>query len=134
MNKRNLFTLCAASLALYLLSGCTDLQSQDRFYELEHSIVRKDNGEVRHLLEKCEHMRDPGGRVIRSIGIVCDITDRKKAESERSRQLDELKRWYTVTLGREQRVGELKSEVNRLAARLGLPPPYAEPGAKADSA
>ena len=61
------------------------------------------------------------------VGIGIDITERKRMEAEAARQLDELRRWHAVTLGREGRVAELKLEVNALAARLGQPPPY--PGA-----
>jgi len=38
--------------------------------------------------------------------------------------LDELRRWQTVTLGREGRIGDLKQEVNALATRLGEKPRY----------
>jgi hypothetical protein len=38
--------------------------------------------------------------------------------------MEELTRWHNVTLGREDRVLELKGEVNRLLARLGEPPRY----------
>lgn len=58
------------------------------------------------------------------IGIGIDITERKEAEEQVARQLDELRRWQTVTLGREGRVAELKREVNALAVRLDQPPPY----------
>ncbi len=51
-------------------------------------------------------------------------------ESERRdarihQQLDELRRWQRVMLGRESRVLELKQEVNSLSARLGEAPRYA---------
>jgi len=48
-------------------------------YEIEHRIVRKD-GEVRIVREKCEHIRDESGQIIRSIGMVHDITERKRTE------------------------------------------------------
>ncbi|MEI7436403.1 MAG: PAS domain-containing protein [bacterium] len=54
-----------------------------------------------------------------------DITSHKLEEDEKYRQLDELRRWQTVTLGREGRINELKREVNELAARLGEQPRYA---------
>ena len=50
-------------------------------YEIDHRIVRK-NGEIRFVHEKCEHIRNDTGKVIRSIGMVHDITDFKKAEAE----------------------------------------------------
>jgi two-component system CheB/CheR fusion protein len=49
-------------------------------YEIEHRIVKKTNGEIRHVHEKCEHVRDRSGQVIRSIGMIHDITERKRAE------------------------------------------------------
>ncbi len=49
-------------------------------YEIEHRIVRKSNGEVRIVHEKCEHFRDITSRIIRSVGMVHDITERKLAE------------------------------------------------------
>ncbi|MCW3995851.1 MAG: PAS domain S-box protein [Candidatus Bathyarchaeota archaeon] len=49
-------------------------------YAIEHRIVRKTNGEIRIVQEKCEHIRDRSGKIIRSIGMVQDITERKKIE------------------------------------------------------
>ncbi|RPI19161.1 MAG: PAS domain S-box protein, partial [Acidobacteriales bacterium] len=48
-------------------------------YEIQHRVVRRD-GEVRWVHEKCEHLFDAGGRVIRSTGMVQDITERKQAD------------------------------------------------------
>ena len=49
-------------------------------YEIEHRIIRKDNGKIRHLFEKCDHIRDESGNIIKSIGMVQDITERKEYE------------------------------------------------------
>jgi diguanylate cyclase (GGDEF)-like protein/PAS domain S-box-containing protein len=49
-------------------------------YEIEHRVVRKSTEEIRYVHEKCEHFRDDAGRIIRSIGMVHDITERKRAE------------------------------------------------------
>jgi PAS domain S-box-containing protein len=49
-------------------------------YEIEHRIVRASTGEVRIVHEKCEHFRDDSGRIIKSAGMVHDITERKRAE------------------------------------------------------
>ena len=51
-------------------------------YEIEHRVVRKSNGEVRIVHEKCEHIRDGSGKIIRSVGMVHDITDLKQAVKE----------------------------------------------------
>ncbi len=49
-------------------------------YEIEHRIIRRDSGEIRFVHEKCEHLKDESGRIICSIGMIHDITDRKKTE------------------------------------------------------
>jgi PAS domain-containing protein len=55
----------------------------------------------------------------RIFGFFQDITERKKAEEQISIQLNELRRWYEVTLDREGRVMELKREVNELLKMHG---------------
>ncbi len=49
-------------------------------YEIEHRVVRKGTGEIRYVHEKCEHIRDKSGRIIKSIGMVQDITEVRVAE------------------------------------------------------
>ena len=59
--------------------------------------------------------------------VVCqwvDITKRKRAEEQMAEQLEELRRWHELTLGRETRVIELKREVNALLDKAGQPPRY----------
>jgi PAS domain S-box-containing protein len=51
-------------------------------YEIEHRIIRHDAGEVRVVHEKCEHVKDHLGRIVRSVGMVQDITERKRTEQE----------------------------------------------------
>ena len=67
---------------------------------------------------------DDRGTATGLVGIILDITDRKQAENQLAQQLDELRRWYAATLGRESRIAELKREINAQARRLGEPPPY----------
>jgi len=50
-------------------------------YEIEHRIVRRDNGETRCVYEKCVHERNETGAIVRSVGMVQDVTDRKRAVS-----------------------------------------------------
>jgi PAS domain S-box-containing protein len=56
--------------------------------------------------------------------VFTDITESKRAEAKLAEQLDELRRWHNITMGRESRVLELKQEVNELLARAGQPPRY----------
>lgn len=62
---------------------------------------------------------------IESVMIVArDITERKKSEEEIKKRYEELKRWQAVTIDREDRVRELKQEVNALLKELGRPERY----------
>ncbi len=70
-------------------------------YEIEHRVMRKSTGEVCHVHEKCEHVRDATGRIVKSIGMVHDITKRKRAEEALRRAHDEL----------EQRVQERTKDI-----------------------
>ncbi len=59
------------------------------------------------------------------LGVIAhDITDRKQAEARLQEQLDELRRWQQVTLGREGRILALKREVNELLEKAGQSPRY----------
>lgn len=59
------------------------MQDGSHEYGIDHRIVRKDTGEVREVHEICVHQRDQSGRVIKSMGMVQDITERKQAEQKR---------------------------------------------------
>lgn len=49
-------------------------------YEIEHRVIKRSNGEIRIVHEKCEHFRNQEGQIIRSVGMVHDITERKQFE------------------------------------------------------
>lgn len=51
-------------------------------YEVEHRVVQKATGAVRVVHEKCEHFRGENGGIIRSTGMVHDITERVLAEEK----------------------------------------------------
>lgn len=108
---------------------------RDEFIELHRRVlggrgelgafeVRGCGGEHRWLEIQAGPLLDADNRVEAAICIVRDITGRKAAERQILEQLEELQRWRTVTLGREDRVLALKAEVNALLAELGRAPLY----------
>jgi PAS domain S-box-containing protein len=56
----------------------------------------------------------PDGVTKYLLGISEDITERKMAEEEIKRQLKELEEWYEVSMNREERIIELKKEINSM--------------------
>lgn len=100
-------------------------------YEIEHRIVRADTGAIRWVHEKCEHFRDAGGTITRSVGMVHDITERKQSEDRIRNYLEklhtnneELTRFNNAMVDRELRMVELKKEVNALCGTAGMPERY----------
>lgn len=59
-------------------------------YEIEHRVLHKATGEIRFVHEKCYHERDTNGKIIRSLGMIHDITDRKKFENALRTRTEEL--------------------------------------------
>ena len=50
-------------------------------YAIEHRVLRKGTSEVRIVREECRHERNAAGRIVRSVGMVQDITERAQAEA-----------------------------------------------------
>lgn len=87
------------------------IESKSAGYEIEHRIILPITGEIRHVHEKCIHVKDKGGNVVRSVGMVQDITEQKRTEEE----LKKSKQLLDAT-GRMAKVGgwELDAKTNQL--------------------
>ncbi|HLP04228.1 MAG TPA: PAS domain S-box protein [Paludibacter sp.] len=70
-------------------------ESRDE-YEVEHRVVRKTTGEIRHVVEKCQHVRDEAGRIVMSIGMTHDITERKQAEEQLRKSEERYKSMFEL--------------------------------------
>ncbi len=99
----------------------------------EDCFVRPDGTEG-WLQWEVRPWRHPGGEIGGVILFTQWITERKHTLDQVQRQLAELKRWHHLTLEREQRVLQLKAEVNALSQRLGDEQPYPGSASKPDPA
>jgi PAS domain S-box-containing protein len=78
-------------------------------YDIEHRVVRRSDGAVRIVHERCEHVRDDSGRIVRSFGMVQDVTDNRVSEealreqTARLAQADRIKDEFLATLSHELR-------------------------------
>ncbi len=50
--------------------------------DVEHRIIRQDDGEVRWVHRRVRHELGPGGEVVRYTGVIQDVTDRHEAQEE----------------------------------------------------
>lgn len=105
------------------LQGIVERADEDRF-------VRPDGTEG-WLQWEVRPWRHPRGEIGGVIMFTQWITERKETLEQVRHQLDELKRWHLLTLEREQRILQLKAEVNALSQKLGSAQPYPGPQLKA---
>jgi PAS domain S-box-containing protein len=62
---------------------------------------------------------DENGEVYGLCGISTDITDRKVAEKELGEKMEELERFSRLTINREEKMIQLKEEINLLLEQMG---------------
>jgi PAS domain S-box-containing protein len=96
------------------------LAQQRKFFLFQH---RKKDGQLCDVEVFSGSIQIAGEPLLYSI--IHDITSRKQAEAIVTEQVDELRSWYNLTLGRETRILELKQEVNDLLVQLGQTQRYA---------
>ncbi|MGE5394978.1 MAG: PocR ligand-binding domain-containing protein [Candidatus Saccharibacteria bacterium] len=56
------------------------LQEGKDGFMVEHRIICRNTGQIRHVVEKCQHFKDEHGDIVRSVGMTHDITERKTKE------------------------------------------------------
>lgn len=88
----------------------------------------RDDGTVEWTRWECRPWYEANGSVGGLIVYTEVITERVKAEQELKQKIDELEKFNKLMVGRENRMIELKQEVNRLLKELGCPGKYTTPG------
>lgn len=90
----------------------------------EENIRINWQGQKIHCFDSVTPYTDEQGNLIGIIEDFRDISPIKKAELQLKKQLNELKRYKEVTIGREMRVIELKKEINDLCRKYNEPVKY----------
>ncbi len=90
----------------------------------QDAMVTTLDGEKRFVRVNWSVSPGHGKTFSRVLFSLVDITEKKRAEEKIKRQLAELRTWQDMTLDREDRVQELKREVNEQLERLGEPIRY----------
>ena len=101
-----------------VLSGRKGKQGVDMCVNIETI----DGQEERWFIVSVTPLAD--GDQLQALVSLQDITERKANEEKITLQLAELLQWQEVTIGREERVRELKMEINQLLQKAGQPPRY----------
>jgi len=83
-------------------------------YEFE--IIRKD-GDKRRAESSSSNLTDANGSM-NTIAYIKDITERKQYEEALKEKLEELEKWYKLTVDRELKMIELKNEIRALANEI----------------
>ena len=82
------------------------------------------NGQLRVMEVHGDPVFDEKGNLAMMIEYAFDITERKEAEKALESRLREIERINKVMMGREERVIELKKEVNDLLKAIGRDPKF----------
>ncbi|MBI9071173.1 MAG: PAS domain S-box protein [Melioribacteraceae bacterium] len=83
-------------------------------YRVEHRIIRPNDGEVRYVIEKCDHVFNDEGKVVKSLGMTQDITERKLAEEKISTSEERFSVIFnTAPLGIGVTINREISELNK---------------------
>jgi len=84
--------------------------------------IRTENGRIYEVM--AVPFVNPDGTVDKVIEIIRDITNSKQAEEKLKQTYAKLERFNRLMVGREERVIEMKKDVNSLLAELGREPQY----------
>lgn len=80
---------------------------------------RRKDGSLYWVQASISPLRGEEGQVTHFVSIHEDITERKRLDEEARQHVDELERFTRLTVDREERMIELKQEINTLLAETG---------------
>jgi PAS domain S-box-containing protein len=103
---------------LYRNDDLEVIQSGNSKFLIEEPQTTPAGGTVTLLTNKIP-LRSVQGEIIGVLGTYFDISERKKMETESVKRARELEVFYKASIGREERIIELKKEIELLKKQLG---------------
>jgi len=103
--------------------GFADHAKSQKNKEHEWTFVRKDGSQLTVLLNVSTILNE-SHEAVGWLGVAQDISNRKNAEQDKHKELKMANRLNHLMSGREQRITELKEEVNILLREQGRKPRY----------
>lgn len=96
----------------------------DETFPEQHFRLQRDDGQALVTSVQVSVDFGPDNRPLRLFGTMQDITERENLTHDLRDRVNELTRWQSVILGREDRILELKQEINELLHSQDRPPRY----------
>lgn len=96
----------------------SSVNERKEHYEIEHRIIRNDNGEERYVVEKGENTFDKFGNILKSVGMVHDITEQHEQDiaiQEKNEELISQNEEYQVL---NEELSETLDRLNEMNAEL----------------
>ena len=95
-----------------------ELRKKGKATHYEICLSRPDGSQVPVLIFGTPFL-DEAGRKVGTFAMITDISDRKQAEKDLEERMGELERFSRLTINREEKMIQLKEEINALRERMG---------------
>ncbi len=93
-------------------------------YDFTYCYKRPIDGQIAWIRAIGSVTRDASGKAQFMYGVAQDVTELRLAEASLKERMDELERFQSLTIDREERMIALKVEINALLQGAGLPAKY----------
>ena len=109
---------------IVLKAGKDYLNGEAKEYEVVYRIITKQKAVKWIVCRGATVEWDDHGKPKRMVGTMLDVTKQKEVEQELSEHMADLQKFSDIAIGREERMIDLKSEINRLLIELGREEKY----------
>jgi PAS domain S-box-containing protein len=94
-----------------------------RYFELDKRYIHK-NGSVVYVHIRSQIVRDERGKPLFEMAITENVTERKQAEEQMKKRMNELEIFNEASVNREVTINELRKEINESLKQIGKEPKY----------